>query len=104
MRKESKLIAEALIAGTPLRMARTHTDGDKLFLHNNLIAVKTDKGYTLTLAGWATVTTRERLNALLDCLGLGKQGFSQRAGVQYFTNEQGESRVISDTEVIDIIC
>ena len=45
---------------------RTDFETTRLYLHNNLIAKKekaTGKIY-ITLAGWNTVTTRERLNGL----------------------------------------
>lgn len=49
-----------------------------LYLHDNLIAIHNDKGQIFfTLAGWPTLTTRERLNAI--------QGLriTQKAGKQY---------------------
>ena len=60
-------------------------DGEsvKLYLHGNLIAQEDSSGLRVTLAGWPTPTTKERLNGLLQYL-VCRSGFSQRKGVQYF--------------------
>jgi len=68
-----------------------------LYLHDNLIAerIDTDKYYNehayawpdenlrITLAGWPTVTTRERLNGLLTELGK-REGVWQHKHKQYY--------------------
>lgn len=87
MRKETQKIAQAFKDGKPLKMARTECTGNMVLLHGNMIAKKHESGdIVLTLAGWPTVTTRERLNGIVQTLGI-KGGFSQRKGVQYFDNE-----------------
>ena len=66
MRKESLKIANAFANGTPAAAARTNTDGQTIWLHGNRIAQREQDGSVwVTLAGWGTVTTRERLNTLL---------------------------------------
>ena len=50
-------------------MGNSMTDGSSLFLHGNKIATWNDNGYepdtfSITNAGWPSVTTRERLNGL----------------------------------------
>ena len=46
------------------------TDGNQVFLHGNRIAWKlNNKKVAITLAGWPTPTTRERLNAIMDVFG-----------------------------------
>lgn len=73
MRKVSKAIAEAFFAGKAKTVGNTITDGQSVWLHGNLIARKTDGGlssqFETTLAGWATPTTRERVNTLLHYAG-----------------------------------
>ncbi len=43
-----------------------------MFLHGNTIAVRDSKGISLFDCGWRTVTTKERLNGILEHLGLTK--------------------------------
>lgn len=64
MRKITEDIAYAFENGTPLKRTNTETDGNKIWLHGNTIAQKIDGTIFVTLAGWNTNTTRERLNGL----------------------------------------
>jgi hypothetical protein len=82
MRKESLKIARAFAAGVAASAARTRTDGQAVYLHDNLIAQRgTDGSIWVTLAGWGTVTTRDRVNTLCRVLGSGVR-FYQRDHVQ----------------------
>jgi hypothetical protein len=82
MRKESLKIARAFAAGVAASAARTSTDGRAMFLHGNLIAKReADGSVWVTLAGWGTVTTRDRVNTLCSVLGSGVR-FYQRDHVQ----------------------
>ena len=84
MRKETSKIMNAFYRGKPARAARTHTDGQTVWLHNNRIAWRTDDGdICFTLAGWGTVTTRERINGLLKICGYPYWGISQRNHEQW---------------------
>jgi hypothetical protein len=83
MRKESLKIARAFAAGVAASAARTRTDGQAVYLHDNLIAQREPDGSVwVTLAGWGTVTTRDRVNTLCSVLGSGAR-FFQRDHVQY---------------------
>lgn len=78
MRKETAKIAAAFKAGKPAKAARTETDGKRVWLHGNLIAERRDDGFImLTLSGWNSPTTRDRLNGISQMLGL-QVRFSQR--------------------------
>jgi len=74
MRKISQLAARAFIAGrkfnrdnTSVRLFPTIAgEMTELYLHGNVIARKRNDKIHLTLAGWPTMTTRERLNTLLS--------------------------------------
>ena len=60
----------------------------QLRLHGNIIAQKFINGVIYgTLAGWPTVTTRDRLNALCTAIHIGR-GFSQMNHVQYYGGEE----------------
>ena len=62
----------------------TTVHSQRMWLHGNLIAENTsDKGLRITLAGWPTTTTRERLNGLLTELGK-REGIWQRNHEQYY--------------------
>lgn len=116
MRKETSKIVQALLNGKPATAARTHTDGTSLFLHGNKIATLErypfggTKSVTMTLAGWGTPTTRERLNGLLQSLAhrIGGQPtlahFSQQKGKQFFTDVNGNKKEVDTFEEITIKC
>lgn len=60
------------MAGKAKKVGNTRTNGKEIFLHGNLIARKTNLGIEITSAGWQTTTTKERLNGLLDQIGVGR--------------------------------
>lgn len=64
MRQVTKEAVEALENGHRYFRSNTFVNGDSLFLHGNEIVRKVEGGYEITLAGWNTTTTRERLNGL----------------------------------------
>jgi hypothetical protein len=86
-RKESGRVIDAFLAKKSIKGKRTHTDGKALYLHGNKIAWHgDDDSVHATMAGWGTVTTRERLNTLANRLGAPR--FSQRKGVQYHGDKE----------------
>ena len=109
MRKETHKIATAFIARKPARAARTTTTGKELKLHGNPIAwhLPQDTGtglndIALTLAGWPSVTTRERLNGLLTLLGFPYVGISQRKGEQWVVYKAQKVCEIDPSDVFTI--
>ena len=108
MRKITRLASEAFIANENWHLDNTRVAVEEnrtvLYLHNNIIALKkhdAPDGVLLTLAGWGTPTTRERLNGLLSELGHPGVGFSQRKGEQYLRTTSAGRRV-ADDELISI--
>ena len=106
MRKVTKQVCRAFVNGESKTIGNTSTDGQHLWLHGNLIAAKTeDKCIQVTMAGWPTVTTRERLNGLIDLLSWDNDQwrhrpvdrFSQRDWCQYYGDE-----AVSEYDWIDI--
>lgn len=85
MRKVTQLTCGAFEAGRACTLGNTHTDGTTLFLHGNAIARRTPQGLEITMAGWETVTTRERLS------GLTGVSVSQRKGEQYLNGKKWEN-------------
>ncbi len=64
MKQITKQITSAFIVGRPLSISNSSTDGNSIFLFGNKIAEKRNGKLFITDAGWQTVTTKERLNAL----------------------------------------
>jgi len=100
MRQISKQTARAFFKGKPKTIGNTHTDGRTLWLHGNAIAWKPNNDrLAITLAGYPTRTTRERVNAVLDTFGF-KYYVQQVDHTQYLTNfEDKKTGVINDTRV-----
>lgn len=89
MKNVTRLVVESFLAGEGRSISTTATNGKILTYHGNVIARKTDSGeIQASLAGWGSVSTRAKLNALCTLAGCGK-GFTQRKGVQFY----GESPV-----------
>lgn len=83
MRKVTKTICKAFIEGKSARIKRTYTDGTTLYLHDHPIAswdieerARGKRVLHLCCCGYATVTTKERLNGLLRMLGFDAQYFT----------------------------
>ena len=72
MRKVSKKIAAAFMQRKAANNGNTRTDGDTIWLHGNAIAKwepasghkREGDVFSVSFAGWGSVTTRERLNSL----------------------------------------
>lgn len=87
MRKVTQEIARAFLNGETRIVGNSMTDGEKLFLHGNLIACKrmagqTKDGLYITNAGWPSNTTKERLN------GLPGVSIYQKKGVWYLNGNE----------------
>lgn len=108
-RQESRDIAVAFRDGVPCTRARTKTDGQSVWLHGNRIAWRDENDGTiwLCLRGWATMLTRERLNAICQAFAM-PVGFYQWKGETYFgghdrdcnTSWHAGARVIDPNEHI----
>ena len=104
MRKISKQIATAFLKGHRAKASNTATDGQAVYLHGNMIAERRKDGVWMTLSGWGTVTTRERLNTIADAMG-SEWGFCQRNGIQYlcrWNRDKQELVAISPYEWVKI--
>lgn len=73
MRKVTRETVSAFINRRERSVDNTDTDGQSLFLHGNRIAWHGEHngaiGVFMTLCGWGTPTTRERLNGILSEMG-----------------------------------
>jgi hypothetical protein len=94
MRLETRNIVTAFMLRTPKKEARTHTDGNAIYLHGNKIAWRNaDGSVSMTLANWGSVTTRERLNGLCERL-MNERPWHQKAHTQYFNEREVEGSTI----------
>lgn len=96
MRKITKEFAIALKNNVRKADGNTTCTGTSVFLHGNEIARVMNGRLEISLAGWPTVTTRERLNGILAEFGCW-QRVSQIKGNQWL----GE-RIISETAWISV--
>lgn len=105
MRKISKVVCQAFIDGRNVSKGNTVSKDGNLYLHGNEIAghfLGDPNIIIVTLAGWPTVTTRERLNALLALLGSNGR-FFQAGGKQFYRpHAQVESHEITSTQWIRV--
>ena len=99
MRKITRGIVTAFLDNRCLRKDNTTTDGSEIRLFGNLIAYwdtdSTVGGHivqcvAITLAGWNSTTTRERLNGLLELMEVGKRIVS-KGGVPYMSYQNHDS-------------
>ena len=103
MRKVTQETAEAFLYGERKQIGNTKTDGQGLYLHNNKIAwYNSDGDIQINMCGWGSVTTRERLNGLLNLMG-SDLGIIQRNHAQFLVDKNAEIiRQISTNETIDV--
>lgn len=76
------------------------SDGWQVYLHGNLIAVLYPRGLSFTLAGWNTVTTRSRVNALLGAFAHDR--VFQKNFTPYISQGLGEARKLSPDEWVNM--
>ena len=92
MRKIEREMQNAIRNRQDWQKANTSVDFDQegfmtVRLHGNRICEMTPSGdLTLSSAGWQTVTTKSRLNAILDCF-LHKCGIHQK-NFEWFIDDQ----------------
>lgn len=95
MHKIERNIVNAILAGQSGQYGNSRVltvdDTTALYLHENLIAVVTPGCVKVDLCGWPTVTTRSRINAVLDCLGLPWK--AQQIAHQQFLCSNGDERI-----------
>lgn len=70
MRNVTEQTVLAFLNGRTASVSNTFTNGKELYLHGNKIAMFNDKGQLeISLCGWNTVTTRERINGVFEIGG-----------------------------------
>ncbi len=56
----------AFLNGDKLKVNNTQTNGTELYLFGNKIAYKKDNDIIISMCGYNTITTKDRLNCLID--------------------------------------
>tara|TARA_Y100000401_G_C8282425_1_gene204195 strand:- start:53 stop:406 length:354 start_codon:yes stop_codon:yes gene_type:complete len=77
MRKVTEDIARAFVNGQKKTVSNTSTDGVSVWLHGHEIIRKDGADVRVSLCGWGTPTTRERLNGILSFAGYDVRFFQQ---------------------------
>lgn len=57
---------KAFLNNEKISLGNTKTDGSNLYLHGNMIAHKENNNIIISLCGWNSHTTKDRLNELLS--------------------------------------
>lgn len=96
MRKITQSIAIALKNNIRMSLSNSTCTGTSVLLHGNEIARVVNGKLQISLAGWPTVTTRERINGILAEFGCKERVF-QSKGNQWFGD-----RYISAAEWISV--
>ena len=90
MRNITELATRAFFNGDNFKLSNTevHADctGVYLYLFNNLIAKRVGERVSITLAGYNTLTTRERLNGILSKYN---KRITTKKGIVYMQDENG---------------
>ena len=86
MRKVSREVATAFLAGKSKKVGNTYTGGTCLYLHGNQIASNINGVIRIYDGGFATATTKERLNALLQVMR--EKGYEMVVSSVYQKNYQ----------------
>jgi hypothetical protein len=100
-RKITEAVAAAFAQGKKKKVGNTETDGNSFWLHNNKIA-KIEGGILLiSFAGWATSTTRERINGILQAFGIKARTSISKGNVKIAAPD-GRVKIIDSNEWIGV--
>ena len=95
MRKIESLMNTAIAQGKDWKLDNTevvsYTNCCDVFLHGNLIARIGETWIELFDGGWQTVTTKSRLNAILDANGCGGERVFQKKGQWFVSVNNGRN-------------
>ena len=102
MRKETQKIMSAFLKGESASAQRTNTDGYSVWLHGNLIAERGKSKLWFTLADWPTVTTRERINGMLNVFGYSDFSIGQKHTMQWLFHNGKKIRSVGEYEIMSL--
>lgn len=102
MNKTSETIAKAFLSGKRTGCGNTMTDGESVWLHGNRIADWEGDCVWVTFAGWPTLTTAARLNAICECAGCSYR-FCRRNGEILVTRNGEPHATIGPRDIVVIV-
>ena len=102
MRKVTEQITEAFLNGRKLTVGNSMTDGNSIFLHGNKIAWRDEGELYISMCGWGTPTTRERLNGLLRTINADVR-IRQRNYEQLLVNDKTKVQIPMIQSNADVI-
>jgi len=108
MREITRKVAGAFVRRERRWLGNTITDGTVLYLHSNAIVWREycpeagQEQLHFTLAGWATPTTRERLNGVMECLGWSWRFYQEhnRQWIGRYDRPETHFEISSDTVIV----
>ena len=99
MRKINTEFKKAFQAHRPLTKSNTSTDGNAVWLHGNKIIERRGEEVWISAAGWATSTTKSRINGIVGDFG----SLYTKQGQLYFAPVgQKEEIPIADDEWVNL--
>ena len=103
MRKVSTDITKAFMNRKSKSSGNTKTDGTTYYLHGNAIAWHCADGFVaLTLAGYPTTITRERLNTICMMM-FDYKPFHQKQYVQYYNDQEIETDTVIRLKRLELL-
>lgn len=88
MRKITALAVDAFENGKRFHQGNMMVRGDEMYLFRNRIAWRNERGVlSVSLCGWDTVTTRERLNGLQGVAVYKRKGITHLNGIPWDGSE-----------------
>lgn len=103
MRKVTREVGQAFLAGMPKTVGNSTTDGQAFYLHGHKIAWTDDNlDLWISMCGYGSVTTRDRINGILELAGSSYR-VNQHNYVQQLRNWRTQETVDIDTyDKIDV--
>lgn len=96
MRKTTQKALLAFVNGQNCKTGNTVVKNGSFLLHGNEIAKLLNGTLVVSDCGWQTVTTKERLNAILGHFNLGY--IQQKKGVWYFNGQLWKDQTFQTTK------
>lgn len=97
MRQVTEQIKRAFENGYSLKVSNTNTDGNSVYLWGNEIIRKHQGKIQINLCGYNTITTRERINGILNGYGV-----TTKQGTVYLIDRQNNKKEIPCDEWVTI--
>lgn len=108
MRQVSKQVISAFLDGKSKKVGNTYSNGNCLYLHGNQIASNTHGIIRIYDGGFASATTKERLNALLQLINSSGEyetvinGVYQKNYQWFFSYTNGDNAYFQNGSIVGV--